>query len=150
MTCEAGARSSICLSKAPSSLEKRPRNLARLPHQVGSRRKKSGRSQKSAFSQKTSRFSPFIVVHNKGSALRWPVDHRATLHPRQIWCFLTQQYVQQRACACCGTLSGFPRQYHYLLRATRSSRKPHWRLGEAHLAKPSRHNQAAIACQPIG
>ena len=48
MSYEAGAPVSIRPSKAPSSLGKRPRNLARSPLQVGSRRKNSDRSQKLA------------------------------------------------------------------------------------------------------
>ena len=34
--------------------------------------------------------------------------------------------------------------------ATRPRRTPYWYSGEAHWAKPSRHNQATIACQPTG
>ena len=107
MRCEAGARASIRPSKAPISLGKRPRNIARSPLRAGSRWKKSCRSQKSASSPKTSRFSPSILAR-KSSALPWLVDDRATLHPRRIysWCSNTL------ARAAAPTLLGFPRQYH--------------------------------------
>ena len=109
MNYEAGARASILPFQAPSPLGKRPRNLARSPLQVGCRWKKSGRRQKSTVSEKLSRFYPGVVAQ-KGSALRQLVDDRTALHPRRIWCLLIQQYVQQHACACYGTLAGFPRQ----------------------------------------
>ena len=41
---------------------------------------------------------------HRGSAFTWLVDDRAALRSRQTWCLLTQQYTQQRACACCGAL----------------------------------------------
>ena len=47
-------------------------------------------------------FSSLILVH-KGSANPWLVDNRATLYRLQIWCLLTEQYVQHQVCACCGT-----------------------------------------------
>ena len=44
-SCEAGVPASIHPSKGLDLLEKRPRNLARPPTQIGSCRKKSNRSQ---------------------------------------------------------------------------------------------------------
>ena len=98
MNCEAGARTSIRLSKAPSPLGKRPKNFDRLPLKVGSRRKRFLRRQKQ-LSLKTSQFSSSILTH-KVSVLpytslarqRW----RATIHPCRVWCLLTQQYAQQK------------------------------------------------------
>ena len=48
MSCVADARASIYPSKAPGPIEKRPRNIARSPLRVRSRRKKSSRIQKSS------------------------------------------------------------------------------------------------------
>ena len=42
--------------------------------------------------------------------------------------FLTQQYVQRCTCACCGTLSGFPLQYHLPIALA---------FGRGAMAKPS-------------
>ena len=139
-------------SKAPSCLGKPIRNLARLPLQVGSRRKKSGRSQKLAFSPKTSRFSPLILAQ-KGSALSWLVDDRAVLHPRRILCLLIQQYVQYHACACCGSI-------RLSTKGTPASRVPHapdghhfgFRRNSPHTAKPPPlvNQPAGSGGQPVG
>ena len=140
MSYEAGARASIHSSKAPSSLGKRPRSLAHSPLRVGSRRNKSGRSQKSASFLKTSRLSPRFS--------------RPALHPRRIWCLLTQQLVRAgtrlRLLRHPSRLSATVITFTRLSRTTRSRRTRCWRSGEAHLAKPSAHNQAATACQPAG
>ena len=61
---------------------------------------------------------------HRGSAFTWLVDDRAALRSRQTWCLLTQQYTQQRACACCGalpqafmTVDSFPTaRYSFFLR----------------------------------
>ena len=71
------------------------------------------------------------------SALPWLVDDQSTFYPRRIRCLLTQQCVQ-----------AFRERITCLLSATCSQRAPYWRSGEALLAKPSRHNQTDISCQP--
>ena len=73
-------------------------------------RKKTDRAgQRPAFPSVTLRFAPWVLVH-MGAAHLWRVDDRGALDHCRIWCLLTQQYMQQHACACCGTLPGFPRQ----------------------------------------
>ena len=62
MSCVAAARASIRPSKAPGPIEKRPRNIARSPLRVSSRRKKFRRIQKPVFSKNiNSWFSPLIL-----------------------------------------------------------------------------------------
>ena len=98
----------------------------------------------------TSRSSPLVLVH-KGSALPWLVGDRATLHPRRIQCLLAQQYTRSDVLARTATpFQIFRDSVTCLSRAPRSRRTPYWRSGEAHLTKPSRHNQAATGCQPTG
>ena len=95
MSCEVGNRVIIRPSKAPSSLGKRFKNIARSPLQLASRGNKFGCSQKLAFSPKLSQFSPLILAHRVPS---WLVDDRSTFHPHRIWYLLAQQYVKQPAC----------------------------------------------------
>ena len=92
MSCEAGARASIHLSKAPSSLGKRPRNLARSPLQVGSRRKK--------FNPHNARFSPLILAY-KGSAPTPLVRGRSSYSPSSSNLACThQQTICAVTCLC--------------------------------------------------
>ena len=97
--------------KLCASLKKCRRNLARSPLPVSLRRKKTDSGQRSPFTFDTSPFAPLTLAH-KGSALPWPVDDRTDLHPRRNWCVLTRLRGPRYACACCCTLSGFPRQWH--------------------------------------
>ena len=64
-------------------------NLARSPLLIVPRRKKTDRSQRSAFPPETSRFAPLIIAY-RGSALPWLVDDGAALRLRRIWCVLTR------------------------------------------------------------
>ena len=51
-------------------------------------------------------------MHN-GAALTWFNNNNYAISYIFLWWYLlTQQYVQRCTCACCGTLSGFPLQYH--------------------------------------
>ena len=140
----------IHVFKAPSSLEKRHGNRTRSPLQVGSRSQKSNCSLRSAFSPKLPCFSPLTLVQ-KGPALSWLVDGGAPLHSRRTTFLLTEQYVQQHACACCGTLSGLARRYHLPLACPTLPERHHIvGVRKAHLPKPSRYNQSFTACQPTG
>ena len=49
--------------------------------------------------------------------------------------------MQQCACARCGTVSGFPLEYHLPIALA---------FGRGTLVKPSRHNQAVTTCRPDG
>ena len=73
----------------------------------------------------TSRFSPGVLTH-KGPALSCFVDDRVVLHPRGIYCLLTQQCVRQHACASCGTLSDFPLSITCLCCVTPSPKTSNW------------------------
>ena len=108
MNCRAGAPAGICPSKAPSFLGERPRNLARpLLLQIGHHRKKW------AFSFKPSRFSPLILAHK--ARVQHSLDSLITELPSIS---SSSAYSPSNgcshtlACAFCGTLSGFPRQFH--------------------------------------
>ena len=86
MSCLIGAQASICPPKAPSSFEKHPRNVSRPPLQVGSR---SGRSQKSAFSPKTSRFLPLILAHEGSASLTPPRSSYLLSSPNRVLTYTT-------------------------------------------------------------
>ena len=94
------------------------------------------------------RFLPLILAH-KGSAFPWLVSDRATLPS-----ILAESCAFSPSSTCNNTLACAAAPYQpfrdsttCLSRATRSRRAHHWRSGEAYLAKPSRPNQAATACQ---
>ena len=98
----------------------------------------------------TFRFSPSNLAH-KSSALAWRVNGRATLRPRRTWCLLAQQHGPNTLARAAAPCQAFRDSIACLSRATRSrQRTPHWRSGEAHLAKLSGHNQAATACKTTG
>ena len=61
-------------------LEKPHDSLARSPHLVGPRRKKTDHGQRSTFPSETSRFAPLIVTH-RGSALPWLIDNSSCPPP---------------------------------------------------------------------
>ena len=108
MSNEAGARVCIHLSKAPSSLGKRYRILARPPLQVGPRRKKYGRSQKSPFSPKNLpvlAFASRVQPSFSSSTIELPsiLAESGAYSPHST-------RSNTLAHAAVGTLSGFPRQ----------------------------------------
>ena len=72
-----------CHPKPCASLKRRRRNLARLPHLVGSRRKEIERAQRAAFSSEKNLFAPLILMHN-GSTLSRLIDDRAALTLRTV------------------------------------------------------------------
>ena len=63
-----------------------------------------------AFPSETPLFTPLILAY-KGSTPPWLADDRAALRPRRNWCLLTLSSVPRYACASCGALLGFPRQF---------------------------------------
>ena len=143
MGCEAGARANIRPSEGPSSLGKRPRNLARSPLTVAvSRRKKSGRRQKSAFSLIPPWSSPLILAFD--SRYRTRAKHSLDSSTIELLSILAESGAYSPNSTCSNTLTRSSAPYETfresitcLSRATRSRRTPYWRSGGAHLAKPS-------------
>ena len=137
-SCEAGARAGIRPSKAPSSLGKRPRNLPRSPLQVGSLRKKSGRSQKSALSQNL----PVLAFHSRTQGFSNPLAGRRSNYPPS-----SPNLVLTRPTARAATpYQAFRDSITWLSRDTRSRNTPYWVFGRG---APGETVQTQIKLPPL-
>ena len=96
-------------------------------------RKKKNCGKGSVFPPESSRYAPLVLAH-EGLAIPWLIYDRAALHPCQIFCITTQQYMHQHACACCCSLPGFSRYVNApCLSCATTSLRAHWSSEEAHL-----------------